>query len=86
MALAGALGNAWAVEGEAVASAVLRGALRYEPTEYLRVSTELNRFATGVIQPILTPDGRRSQWTTSLMARPFQRRNDVFFDATFDRI
>jgi hypothetical protein len=84
--LSGALGNAWAVEAEAVASAVLRGALRYEPTEYLRIGTELTRFAAGPIQPILTPEGRRSQWTTSLMARPFQRRNDVFFDATFDRI
>lgn len=85
-ALSGALGNAWAIEAEAVASAVLRGALRYEPTEYFRLSTELNRFATGLIRPILTPDGRRSQWTTSLMARPFPRRNDVFFDATVDRI
>jgi hypothetical protein len=86
LGVAGAIGNAWALELEGVAAAVVRGALRYEPSEFLRLSTELNRFATGPIEPILTPTGRRTQWTTSAMARPFRRRNDLYVDATFDRI
>jgi hypothetical protein len=86
LGVAGAIGNAWALELEGVAAAVVRGAARYEPSEFLRLSTEFNRFATAPIQPILTPAGRRTQWTTSAMARPFRQRNDIYVDATFDRI
>ena len=84
--VAGAIGNAWALEFEGVAAAVVRGAARYEPSQNIRISTEFNRFATGPVQPILTPQGRLTQWTTSAMARPFRRRNDVYVDATLDRI
>ena len=58
--VSGAIGNAWALELEGVAAAVVRGAARYEPSENLRVSTELNHFAIGPVQPILTPEGRRT--------------------------
>ena len=84
--VAGAIGNAWALEFEGVAAAVVRGAARYEPSQNIRISTEFNRFATGPVQPILTPQGRLTQWTTSAMARPFRRRDDVYVDATLDRI
>ena len=84
--VAGAIGNAWALELEGVAAAVVRGAVRFEPSENLRLSTEFNHFATGPVQPILTPNGRRSQWTTSAMTRPFRHRDDVYVDATLDRI
>ena len=84
--VAGAIGNAWALEFEGVAAAVVRGAARYEPSQNIRISTEFNRFATGPVQPILTPQGRLTQWTTSAMARPFRRRDDVYVDASLDRI
>ncbi|MEO7987394.1 MAG: hypothetical protein ABI766_12750, partial [Gemmatimonadales bacterium] len=83
---AGAIGNGWAMEFEAVANAVLRGALRFEPSENLRVSTELNQFDTGPIQPILTPQGRRTQWTTDAMVRPLRHRGDLYLEASLDRI
>ncbi len=83
---AGAIGNAWALEVEAVASAVVRGLLRFEPTERVRLSTEFNHFATSPVQPILTPQGRRTQWTTNAIVRPFRQRDDVFFEASLDRI
>ena len=78
----GSIGNAWAVELEGVAAAVVRGVARYEPTEYLRLSTEFDHFATGVVQPILTPDGRRHQWTTNASLRPFRQRDNFYLDAT----
>lgn len=84
--VSGAIANAWALEFEAVAAAVVRGALRYEPSDNLRVSTEFNQFDTGPLQPILTPEGRRTQWTTNAMARPFQNRSDLYLEASFDRI
>jgi hypothetical protein len=84
--ISGSIGNAWALELEGVAAAVVRGAARYEPSQNIRVSTEFNRFATGSVQPILTPPGRLTQWTTNLMSRPFSRRADIDFEASLDRI
>jgi hypothetical protein len=52
----------------------------------VRLSTEYNDFATGPVQPILTPDGRRSQWTTAAMLRPLRHRDDLYVDASLDRI
>ncbi|HEY7637278.1 MAG TPA: hypothetical protein VH763_17125 [Gemmatimonadales bacterium] len=86
LGLAGSFGNAWALEVEGVAAAVVRGAARYEPSQNLRVSTEFNRFATGPVQPILTPPDRLTQWTTSVMSRPFSHRADVSLEASLDRI
>ena len=82
----GTLGNAWAVEVEGVASAVLRGALRYEPSQDLRVGTEYHDFAAGTVAPLLTPAGRHTQWTTDLLARPIPGRDDMYLEATLDRI
>jgi hypothetical protein len=84
--IAGSIGNAWALEFEGVAAAVVRGAARFEPSQNFRVSTEFNRFATGPVQPILTPPTRLTQWTTSLMSRPFSRRADLNAEASLDRI
>jgi hypothetical protein len=86
LALAGAIGNAWALELEGVAAAVVRGAARYEPTTNLRVSTEFNRFATSPVQPILTAQGRRTQWTTNITARPVRSREDLYVEGSLDRI
>jgi hypothetical protein len=84
--VAGALGNAWALEFEGVAAAVVRGVARYEPSTALRVSTEYDRFATSTVQPILTSQGRRTQWTTNVTARPIRRRDDLYLEASVDRI
>ena len=86
LGLSGTLGNAWAVEVEGVAAAVLRGALRYEPSQDLRVGTEYHDFAVGTVAPLLTPAGRRTQWTTDLLARPFPGRDHVYLESTLDRI
>jgi hypothetical protein len=82
----GAITNAVIAEGEAVGNAVLRGALRYEPTVNLQLGAEVNRFARGVRDPILTPDGRLSQWTVSAFFRPLSRLGGTYLDASFDRI
>lgn len=82
----GALANAWAVEVEGVASAVLRGALRFEPSQDLRLSTEYHDFASHTVAPILTPAGRRTQWTTFMLARPLKSRDDLYLEGTLDRI
>jgi hypothetical protein len=82
----GTLGNAWSVEVEGVAAAVVRGALRYEPSQDLRLNTEYHDFATGTVAPLLTPNARRTQWTTGALARPFRGRDDIYLEATVDRI
>jgi hypothetical protein len=86
LGLGGSIGNAWGVEVEAVASAVMRGALRYEPSQDLRVTTEYHDFASGVQAPLLTPVGRRTQWTTELLARPLRGHDDIYFEGSLDRI
>lgn len=84
--LSGSLGNAWAVELEAVASAVVRGLLRYEPSTSLMLSTEYDDFASGTVAPILTPAGRQTEWTTEALTRPFGERSNVYFQGSLDRI
>ncbi len=86
LGVGGTLGNAWGVEVEGVASAVVRGALRYEPSQDLRLSTEYHDFAGGTTAPLLTPAGRRTQWTTEALARPFPSRDDLYLEASLDRI
>ncbi|HEX2219772.1 MAG TPA: carboxypeptidase-like regulatory domain-containing protein [Gemmatimonadales bacterium] len=82
----GSLGNAWGVELEGVAAAVVRGALRYEPSQDLRLTTEYHDFAAGTEAPLLTAPGRRTQWTTDGLVRPFRARDDVYLEASTDRI
>ncbi|HKU62059.1 MAG TPA: carboxypeptidase-like regulatory domain-containing protein [Gemmatimonadales bacterium] len=86
LGLSGSLGNAWGVNLEGVADAVVRTGLRYEPTDALRLTAEYDDFATGTVAPLLTPLGRRNQWTFTAFARPIPRRDDLYFDATLDRI
>jgi hypothetical protein len=86
LGVGGTLGNAWAVEFEGVAAAVLRGALRFEPSQDVRLSTEYHDFATGTVAPLLTPAGRRTQWTTDALVRPFSTRDDIYLEASLDRM
>jgi hypothetical protein len=69
-----------------VAAAVVRGALRFEPSQDLRVTTEFHDFAAGTEAPLLTAQGRRTQWTTEMLARPLRGRDDIYFEGSLDRI
>ena len=85
--VAGSIGNAWAVELEGVAAAVVRGVARYEPSQYIRISTEFDHFATGLGaadphagRPAEPVDDQRHR------SRPFRRRDNLYLDATLDRV
>lgn len=80
----GSLGNAFGVQGELVANAVARIGLRYEPNTRLMVTAEANRFAQGIRSPILTPDGRTSQFTLSGLYRPVDGLGSFYLDGSVD--
>lgn len=84
--LLGTLTNSIAVEGEAVGNAVLRGAVRYEPSVDVQLTAEAHRFARGVNDPILTPEGRLNQLTLTAMVRPVSRLGGTFVEASLDRV
>jgi hypothetical protein len=86
LGMAGAVGNALSLEGEAVGNAVLHGLARYEPSVDVQLQLEGNHFARGVRDPILTPDGRRSQWTLSAFLRPSSRLGGTYLEGSLDRI
>ena len=82
----GVVGNALLLEGEAVGDAVLRGAVHVEPSVNLRVSAEAYRFAESVRHPILTPEGRTSQYTLTAFLRPGMSLGGPWLEASLDRI
>ena len=84
--LSGNLLNAVSVEADAVADAVLRGAIRFQPSTNLRLGAEANRFARGVPDPILTPGGRQSQWTLTSFIRPATEFGSTYLEASLDRV
>lgn len=84
--LLGNIGNAVLVEGEAVGDAVLRGVARFEPTINLQLQAEANRYARGLKDPILTPDGRLDQLTFSAFFRPVSRLGATYLEGSVDRI
>jgi hypothetical protein len=86
VAVAGALGNSWLMQVDAVANAVLRTGLAYEPSTDLRISTEFNQFDRDVRSPLLTPQDRRSQWTTEAFFRPSPRMGSLYVDGSLDLI
>lgn len=84
--LLGSITNSIALEAEAVGNAVLRGALRYEPSINLAVQAEAHRFARSPQDPILTPEGRLHQLTLSAFVRPVSRLGGLYFDGSLDRV
>ncbi|MFN8652628.1 MAG: hypothetical protein U0133_12030 [Gemmatimonadales bacterium] len=82
----GNVGNAFLVEGEAVGDAVLRGVGRFEPSLNLQLQVEANRYARGVRDPILTPEGRLSQYTLSAFFRPVSRLGATYLEGSVDQI
>lgn len=77
--------NAWALQGEAIAGTLARGALRYEPSVDVRLEGEYTHF-TRDSQPVLAVLGRRSQWTVGGFVRPFRDRGFFFFDGRIERM
>lgn len=76
--------NAWALQGEVVGRAFLRGALRYEPSVDLRFEGEYARFARDSFS-VFAAAGRRSQWTIGGFLRPRSGRGFFFFDARVEQ-
>jgi hypothetical protein len=86
VAISGAIDNAVAVQFDAVANAILRGTVRYEPSTNLMVSAEFTRFDQGVTAPILTPLGRSSQLTVAGVYYPSPTVPGLFLDGSIDVI
>jgi hypothetical protein len=86
VAVAGALGNSWLMQVDAVANAVLRTGLAYEPSTDLRISTEFNQFDRHVPSPLLTPQDRLNQWTTEAFFRPISRMGSLYVDGSLDLV
>lgn len=84
--VAGSIGNALSLETELVADAVLRGAVRFEPTINLQLQAEMFRFARGVADPLLTPIGRERQFTLNAFFRPVPQFGATYLEAGLDRI
>ncbi len=82
----GSVTNSITVEAEAVGNAVLRGALRYEPSVNLQLQAEAHRFARGTKDPILTPEGRLNQVTLSAFLRPVSRLGGTYLEASLDQV
>lgn len=82
------LTNAMVFQGEVVGDALVRGAMRVEPSYALQFIAEATRFSEDPIGPILTVPGRVSQVTVFAQARPFpgRLRDWIVLDASFDRI
>ena len=84
--LSGTIANAFGVQFDAVANAIVRGSLRYEPRTSLILGAEVTRFARGVAEPILTPEGRTGQITLTGIYFPADRQSSLFIEGSVDRI
>lgn len=78
----GTLTYAWTMQAEAVANALVRGGLAFEPNLNLRVSADYTRFDRDVIASFANPLGRRSQLRLATFLRPDVRRDYFYFDGT----
>jgi hypothetical protein len=78
----GSLTYAWSMQAEAVANALLRGGLAFEPNLNVRVSADYTRFDRDVVASFANPLGRRSQLRLATFIRPDLRRDYFYLDAT----
>lgn len=84
--LFGSLTNFLGVEVEAVRDAVVRGAIRFEPSTDVQLQADAYHFASDVRNPILTPEGRTDQVTLSAFIRPISRMGANYLEASIDRV
>lgn len=83
----GTLTNAIGIEVEAVKDAVVRGLLRIEPSVAFLFLAEASRYARGVEQPLLTPEGRERQFTLYSRWQPLGSSQGWFYlDGSLDWI
>jgi hypothetical protein len=77
----GLVGNAITLEGEAVGSGWLRGAVRLEPSLDFRLAAGYSRFDESVQRSVIAPAGRRSQWLFDAFLRPIPAISTFYFQA-----
>ena len=77
----GLIGNSITLEGEAIGSGWLRGAVRFEPSINFRLATGYTSFDASVTRPIIAPSGRRSQWLADAFLRPIPSLSSFYFQA-----
>jgi hypothetical protein len=78
----GLVGNAITLEGEAVGSGWLRGAVRLEPSLNLRLAAGFTTFDDQVVRPVIAPAGRRSQWIFDAFLRPIPSLASFYLQGT----
>jgi hypothetical protein len=78
----GSLSHAWTMQAEAVANALVRGGIAFEPSLNLRVSADYTRFDRSVVASFANPLNRRSQLRLATFIRPDIRRDYFYFDGT----
>ena len=81
LALYGTVGAGLGVDFTAVAQAVTQATVTWSPTMSLRTSLAAARYDTSVVDPLLTPGGRRNQLT----ATAGWRRGSTSLDASLER-
>ena len=78
----GSLTYAWTMQAEAVANALVRGGIAFEPNLNVRVSADYTHFDRDVVRSLANPLGRRTQLRLATFVRPDLRRDYFYFDAT----
>ncbi|MEZ4413586.1 MAG: hypothetical protein R2910_11425 [Gemmatimonadales bacterium] len=81
----GLIGNSITLEGEAVGSGWLRGAIRFEPSVNFRLATGYTTFDETVTRSVIAPAGRRSQWLADAFLRPRPSLSSFYFQAMAER-
>ncbi len=78
----GLIGNAITLEGEAVGSGWVRGAVRFEPSLNFRLGTGYTAFDATVERSVIAPQGRRSQWLFDAFVRPIPSLASFYLQGT----
>jgi hypothetical protein len=78
----GSLTYAWTVQAEAMANALVRGGVAFEPNLNLRMSADYTRFDRDVVRSFANPLDRRSQLRFATFVRPSVHRDYFYFDGT----
>jgi hypothetical protein len=81
----GSVTNAVTAQVEAVAHALVRSSLAWEPSLDTRLSAEYTRFDDATEDPILTLPGRRALWQLSGFYRPIRERDFFYFEGAAER-
>jgi hypothetical protein len=78
----GSLTYAWTVQAEAVANALLRAGIGFEPSLNMRVGVDYTRYDTDVVASLFNPLNRRTQLRVAAFYRPDAKRDYFYADAS----